>query len=67
MTTLAGLSALLVVIALFFYAAWKSGRTSHIAEDEEKKNDAVEKALSARDRLLRDPDFADRVRRRFSR
>jgi len=62
----ASLCALLGMLCLI-YIARKMGESDATATHEEKINDAVQKALMARDRLHADADFAKRVRERFKR
>lgn len=57
-------SAVCAVTCLWAYAAGKNSARKTKAEEI---NDAVFRALLARDRLRRDSAYADRVRQRFSR
>lgn len=66
LTMLAGF----IVLGSFFVLAiyiWRAGKQSALLTKEEEINEAVRKAVLVRDRLRRDPDYARRLRARFSR
>lgn len=60
---LAVLAALVILISLAAYAA----RRNETARMLEKQTDDFLEAADIRDRLRHDDDFADRVRKRFTR
>ncbi|MDY0009604.1 MAG: hypothetical protein RBS08_07855 [Bdellovibrionales bacterium] len=62
-TALAVLAALVILISLAAYAA----RRNETARMLEKQTDDFLEAANIRDRLRHDDDFADRVRKRFTR
>lgn len=55
------------VFGLLCFIAYHAGRADQIAKQYEGDNDAEKRALAARDRLLSDPAYAERVRKRFTR
>ena len=66
LTMLAGFIVSGSFLALVVYI-WRAGNQSALLTKEEEINEAVRKAILIRDRLRRDPDYARRLRNRFSR
>lgn len=67
-----GVAAVLAPAAIFLFwlyarAQKKAGKTEQKLEASEKVIDDVATAKDARDRLRSDPDYARRVRERFTR
>jgi hypothetical protein len=67
MTAMAALAGIIGLLFAFCLMARRAGRTEERLTKEEQVNEAVRKALAARDRLLSDADYAERVRKRFER
>lgn len=55
------------VFGLLCFIAYHAGRADQIARQYEHDDKAERRALAARDRLLSDPAYAERVRKRFTR
>ncbi len=67
MELLAGTGVVMVVFIMALRWAYRAGQENARRGREEEINDAARKALRHHDRLLHDPDYAERVRRRFTR
>ncbi|MEZ0260297.1 MAG: hypothetical protein ACAH80_04765 [Alphaproteobacteria bacterium] len=55
------------IFGLLCFIAYHAGKADQIARQYERDDDAERRALAARDRLLSDPAYAERVRKRFTR
>lgn len=62
-----GLAVLMFFSGFLVWLAFRNGRVTEKSSKESEINEAVRRALLVRDRLQRDPDYARRVRERFTR